>query len=48
MTGRMPITAMSLIGKKLSSPSLAIASPPTPTNSTSVWVLSARISLKPS
>ena len=50
MTGRTPITAMSLIGNRLFSPSASIASPPTPKNSISppVCARSARISLKPS
>ena len=49
-TGNIPITAISLIGKKLFIPSAAIASPPTPKNSIRPFVAarSARISLNPS
>ena len=43
------MTAMSLIGNRLSSPSASIASPPTPLKSTSpAAARRARISLKPS
>ena len=41
-TGRIPITAMSLIGKRLLSPSASIASPPTPKNATSPFSACAK------